>query len=206
MASEPSITSQYDPKTDPARKPKKLKDPGWKFAYWPDLTNKGKIACTLCGGEVSGGIRRFKQHLAGGYGDVNLCPGPGLSTEIRREMSTYLEENKRKRPIFLEDDEDEEVEVAEVVADGAPVAEVQQNESSQAAKIHPSSGTAAKKRQSTIQFKSTGNKTVQKKTKTVLERLRKTPEEVVDERLSGSYQPTINAAAKSPEEKHYVDM
>ena len=29
---------------------------------------------------------------------------------------------------------------------------------------------------------------------------------MVDERLSGSYQPTINVAAKSPEEKHYVDM
>jgi hypothetical protein len=36
--------------------------------------------------------------------------------------------------------------------------------------------------------------------------LRRTPEEVVDERLPGSYQPTILASAKSNEDKHYVDM
>ena len=116
-----------------------------------------------------------------------------------------MEANKRRRPLFLED-EDGEAEVVEVASSGPPVSEAQQNESSQAAKVHPSSGTAAKRRQSTIQLKAAGNKTAQQKTKTIAEMLRKTPEEVVDERLLGSYQPTINAAAKSREEKHYVDM
>jgi hypothetical protein len=182
MSSPPSITSpitsqsQYDPKTDPARKPKKQTDPGWKYAYWPNLANKDKIACILCGGEVSGGIKGFKQHLAGGFGDAKICPR--VSTEIRREMLAYLDSNKRRRPIFL-DDENGEAEVVEVAANGAPVAEAQQNESSQAAKIHPSSGTAAKQRQSSIQFKNVGNKTAQQNIKTVVEMLRKTPEEVV---------------------------
>ena len=92
MASPPSIASQYDPKTDPAQKPKRSTDPGWKYAYWPELSNKDKIACLLCGGEVRGGIKRFKQHLAGGYGDAKICPQ--VSTEIRREMTAYLESNK----------------------------------------------------------------------------------------------------------------
>jgi len=130
---------------------------------------------------------------------------PKVSTEIRKEMAAYLEANKRRRPLFLED-EDGEAEVVEVISSGPPVSEAQQNESSQATKVHPSSGTAAKRRQSTIQLKAIGNKTAQQKTKTIVEMLRKTPEEVVDERLLGSYQPTINAAAKRREEKHYVDM
>ena len=58
MASPPSIGSQYDPKTDPARKPKRSTDPGWKYAYWPELSNKDKIACLLCGG---GGSWRDKK-------------------------------------------------------------------------------------------------------------------------------------------------
>ena len=203
MASPPSAASEYDPKNDPTRKPQKTKDPGWKYAYWPNLSNKDEVACTLCGGSVRGGIKRLKQHLAGGFGDAKICPK--VSTEIRKEMAAFLEANKRRRPLFLED-EDGEAEVVEVASSGPPVSEAQQNESSQAAKVHPSSGTAAKRRQSTIQLKAIGNKTAQQKTKTIVEMLRKTPEEVVDERLLGSYQPTINAAAKSREEKHYVDM
>jgi hypothetical protein len=34
----------------------------------------------------------------------------------------------------------------------------------------------------------------------------RTPGGVVDERLSGSYQPTILASAKTKEDKYYVDM
>ncbi|KAF0924507.1 hypothetical protein E2562_010154 [Oryza meyeriana var. granulata] len=128
-------------------------------------------------------------------------------------MAAYLEANKRRRPLFLEA-EDVEAEAVEVSANGAsvsvngaaPVSEPQQSESSQVAKVQPSSRTAAKRRQATIP-KAVGNKSAQKKaTKSVVEMLRKTPEEMIDERLSGSYQPTINAAAKSKEEKHYVDM
>jgi hypothetical protein len=70
---------------------------------------------------------------------------------------------------------------------------------------HTQSNTTAKKRQSTLQFKAS-SKAQPKTAKSVVEMLRRTPEEVVDERLSGSYQPTILASAKSKEDKHYVDM
>ena len=49
---------------------------------------------------VRGGIKRLKQHLAGGYGDAVLCESKELTTEIRKEMSAYLEANKRKKAII----------------------------------------------------------------------------------------------------------
>ena len=72
----------------------------------------------------------MRQHLAGGYGDAKLCPS--VSTEIRREMAAYLDANKRKRPLVLDD------EVVEVAANEA------------AAAVQPSSGTAAKKAASVL--------------------------------------------------------
>ncbi|KAF0924650.1 hypothetical protein E2562_010247 [Oryza meyeriana var. granulata] len=191
MASPPSIGSEYDPKNDLARKQRKSTDPRWKYAYWPDLGNKDEVACTLCGGSVRGGIKRLKQHLVGGFGDAKICPKVG--TDLRREMAAYLEANKRRRPLFLEA-EDVEAEVVEVSANGAsvsvngaaPVNEPQQSESSQAAKVQPSSGTASKRRQATIP-KAVGNKSAQQKaTKSIVEMLRKTPEEMTDERLSAA--------------------
>ena len=62
--------------------------------------------------------------MAGGYGDIVLCPK--VTTEIRKEMEAYLQK-KRRRPLFLdgieeEDGEDEVVAVAvadvQAAADG----------------------------------------------------------------------------------------
>ena len=140
---------EYDPKTDPARKAKS-NDPGWKYGYWQDPARRDWVTCILCGHEGSGGIKRFKQHLAGGYGDIILCPK--VTTEIRKEMEAYLQ--KKRRPLFLdgieeEDGEDEVVEVAatdvQAGADGGATPKP-------AAK-KPSSGTAAKRRHATYQFK-----------------------------------------------------
>ncbi|CAD6242871.1 unnamed protein product [Miscanthus lutarioriparius] len=179
--------SGYDPKNDPARKPQRSKDPAWRFGYWPNLQNKDEVACTLCGGSVRGGIKRLKQHLTGGYGDAKLCSG--VNIEVRREMAAYLDANKRKRPLVLDDE----------------VVEVAKNEA--AAAVQPSSGTTTKKRQASLQFMGVGNKTKPegKTNKSIVEMLRKTLEEIVDERLSGSYQPTIVSSIKTKEEKHYVD-
>ncbi|XP_066332307.1 uncharacterized protein [Miscanthus floridulus] len=187
MSSPPSIVSGYDPKNDPARKPQRSKDPAWRFGYWPNLQNKDEVACTLCGGSVRGGIKKLKQHLARGYGDAKICSG--VSTEVRRKMAAYLDANKRKRPLVLDD------EVVEVAANEATAA------------VQPSSGTTAKKRQASLQFMVVGNKTKLegKANKYVVEMLRKTPEEIVDERLSRSYKPTIVSSTKIKEEKHYVD-
>ncbi|XP_008659785.1 uncharacterized protein [Zea mays] len=88
-------------KSDPTRKPRKSTDPGWKYGFWPDLQNKDRVECTLCGQVVSGGIKRLKQHLARAYGDAKLCPK--ASNGLRKEMTSYLEANKRKRSMFLHD-------------------------------------------------------------------------------------------------------
>ena len=61
-------------------------------------------------------------------------------------MAAYLDANKRKRPLVLDD------EVVEVAANEAPANEA-------AAAVQPSSRTAAKKRQTSLQFMAVGNKT-----------------------------------------------
>ena len=101
MASPPSVNNEnYDPKVDKARKANS-NDPGWKYGYWANLQKPDKVTCTLCDTEVSGGIKRLKQHLAGGYGDAKMCPK--TTTAIRKEMRDYLESNKRRRPLFIEE-------------------------------------------------------------------------------------------------------
>ena len=113
------------------------------------------MTCTLCRG-----IKRLKQHLAGGYGDLKMCAK--TTTAIRKEMRDYLEGNRRKRPLFLEDDEQQEQEDDAVVMEGGP-AESGQVESSapssQGSKVQPSSGTTTKQRCAAYLFKTLASKT-----------------------------------------------
>ncbi|CAD6271396.1 unnamed protein product [Miscanthus lutarioriparius] len=78
-----------------------------------DPKKPDKVTCTLCDTEVSGGIKRLKQHLAGGYGDAKMCPK--TTTAIRKEMRDYLESNKRRRPLFNEEDDESPEKPADVV-------------------------------------------------------------------------------------------
>ena len=193
-ASPASVAAEYDPKTDPKRRPANSKDPGWGFGYWEDPKDRDKVTCKLCNKKIPGGIKRFKQHLAGGYGDVIICPH--TNTELRKKMKAYLDGNKR-RPVYLDDEENAEnsgeededvVEVVQEEASGAATA------NSQVTKV-PSSGTAAKRRQSTLQFKPTiaskGKTKPNENKKSVVAMFRRSPEEIVDERHSGRFQKTI---------------
>ena len=92
--STPSVTNLADPSKDPARKAKS-KDPGWKYGYWPDLENKHMVKCTLCGKNLNQGIKRLKQHLAGGFGDVVKCSE--VTAEISREMQEYITKNQNRK-------------------------------------------------------------------------------------------------------------
>jgi hypothetical protein len=204
MASPPSINNvDYDPKTDKARKASS-NDLGWQYGYWANLQNRDKVTCTLCDVEVSGGIKRLTEHLAGGYGDSKMCAN--TTTAIRKEMRDYLEANKRIRPLFLDDDEQEQ----DVVVVEAGLAESVAMESSAPAssRVQPSSGTKTKQRRASYLFKAPASKSskIKVKQQSIVEMLRKTPEEVVDERCKGISQPTIPAKMKTKEEKHYVDM
>ncbi|KAL6565628.1 hypothetical protein OROHE_004683 [Orobanche hederae] len=97
---------------DPKRKAKS-KDPGWKYAFYPNLGNKDVVKCVLCGNENHGGINRFKQHLIGGYPDIHKCPK--TSREIAGVMSEYIattrskKRNKAAVQLDIIDDEDDEV-------------------------------------------------------------------------------------------------
>jgi hypothetical protein len=48
----------------------------------------------------------LKEHLAGGYADTVMCSR--TTTVIRKEMRAYLQKNKRSRPIFLDDESDQQ--------------------------------------------------------------------------------------------------
>ncbi|KAK3142650.1 hypothetical protein QOZ80_4BG0349490 [Eleusine coracana subsp. coracana] len=74
---------------DPKRKAKS-QDPGWKYGWWPDPTKKDTIWCIFCKKLVPSGIKRFKQHLAGGYGDAMKCSR--VPEVVSREDGYILEE------------------------------------------------------------------------------------------------------------------
>jgi hypothetical protein len=73
----------------------------------------------------------------------------------------------------------------------------------------PSSRIAAKRRHSIYQFKASRPSSVNstpKTTKSVVARLRRTPEQIVDQRRAKDFQPTIESSTKTKEEKQYVDL
>jgi hypothetical protein len=140
---------------------------------------------------VCGGIKRLKQQLADGYGDTTMCSN--TTTAIRKQMRECLESNKRRRPIFLNDqgDDDDVVEVDATVATQF---------------VQPSSGIAAKRRNLVLQFKPKANQ-ASKNNRHVVEVIRKKPAEVVEERhAGGKHQTTMEGSKRSKEDKHFVDM
>ncbi|KAL6566266.1 hypothetical protein OROGR_001881 [Orobanche gracilis] len=173
---------------DPTRKAKSS-DPGWKYGFWPDLNNKDIVQCSLCNKQVHADIRRLKQHLAGGYGDVQMCAK--TTTSIIKEMQDYIRKNTRKTVVPLDGDNDDDVE------------EVEPNDISTAASnTVPSSGTSSKRKKASY-FMAPQSKP----TKSIASILRKTPEEVVEERhCRGPYQTTIENSTKTAEEKERVNM
>jgi hypothetical protein len=142
MALLPSVNNEnYDPKVDKARKANS-NDPGWKYGYWANLQKPDKVTCTLCDTEISGGIKRLKQHLAGGYGDSKMCPK--TTTTIRKEMKGYLESNKRRRPLFNEDGDEPLEEPADVMVVNAVAAPAARAESVQVEDTAPIEFQASK--------------------------------------------------------------
>jgi hypothetical protein len=112
-------------------------------------------------------------------------------------MKAYLDKNKRSRPIFLDDDDH----------DGQGQ---QDEEDSTTSKQQLSSGIAAKRKRAAFQFRiaaqpQTSNK--EKEKGEIATMFRRTPEQVMDERLpSGSHhQTTMEACTKSKADRDYVN-
>ncbi|XP_019179253.1 PREDICTED: uncharacterized protein LOC109174471 [Ipomoea nil] len=179
-----SKNESYDPSTDPKRKAKS-NDPGWKYGFWPDLANKDLVECSLCHKQMHSGIKRLKQNLAAGYGDVAKCPK--TTTEIMREMQQYMQGTSRMKRsrVVLDDNVDDDVQ---------ELAREETQPSSHDSVTYPSSGTASKRKQTILRFAEPQPR-VGKQTQSVASLLRKTPEKVVDERHSkGPTQRTIEAS------------
>ena len=103
----------------------------------------------------------------------------------------------------------EDVVVLEVGPAESVQVQVGAPEESQASKVQPSSGTATKQRRSAYLSKApttSKTKAAPKGNKSIIEMLRKSPAEMVDERRKGCSQPKVSAKMKTPEEKLYVDM
>jgi hypothetical protein len=193
--SAPAASALVDANTDPMVDPKhraKSNDPGWKYGYWTEIGNRDKVTCNLCKTMTMVGIKRLKEHLAGGYADTLMCSK--TTTEIRKDMKAYF---KRSRPIFLDDDDH----------DGQGQ---QGEEDSTTSMQQPSSGTAAKRKRAAFQFRTaaqpqTSNKEKEKGKITTL--LRRTPEQVVDERRSSRshHQTTMETCTKSKADRDYVN-
>ncbi|XP_021756968.1 uncharacterized protein LOC110722047 isoform X1 [Chenopodium quinoa] len=99
-------------------------DPGWEHGIAQDERKK-KVKCNYCGKIVSGGINRFKQHLARIPGEVAPCKNAPdeVFMKIKENMKWHRTGRKHRRPDAKEtpsffvhsDDEPEEDEPEEDV-------------------------------------------------------------------------------------------
>lgn len=94
-------------------------DPGWEHGVSQD-DRKKKVKCNYCDKIVSGGINRFKQHLARIPGEVAPCNNApeDVYLKIKENMKWHRTGRKHRRPeaqeistFYLNSDEEEEQEV-----------------------------------------------------------------------------------------------
>ena len=52
---------------------RKLDDMAWEFAVLIDPDDLQRVKCILCGKEMSGGVTRINQHIAGIKGTITSC-------------------------------------------------------------------------------------------------------------------------------------
>jgi len=99
------------------------------------------VQCIFCKKVVPSGIKRFKQHLAGGYGDAVKCPeAPEM---VRKDMHAYLK--KKSRTVLVQLDEGEQEQGAEAAeGERGEAAEQEPGEQGTARVQVPSFGTKVK--------------------------------------------------------------
>ena len=78
--------------TESSQKKKKERDIGWNYGERIG-DNRQHVMCNFCHKKMmGGGVSRLKQHLAGGYNNVEQCDKCPI--EIARAMRDYLNRNK----------------------------------------------------------------------------------------------------------------
>ncbi|XP_062191215.1 uncharacterized protein LOC133895012 [Phragmites australis] len=96
--------------------------------------------CCLCDRTITGGITRLKEHLVGGYGDI--LKYAKTTPAIAQEMQAALK--GKKRPLLLDND-------GELQGEDDDVLDVtEESQDASRSIVHPSSGTAAKRKQSSF--------------------------------------------------------
>ncbi|KAL9253879.1 hypothetical protein AKJ16_DCAP12653 [Drosera capensis] len=78
-------------------------DPGWEYGVAQDERKK-KVKCNYCGKVVSGGINRFKQHLARIPGEVAPCKNApdDVYLKMKENMKWHRSGKRPQRPDGLE--------------------------------------------------------------------------------------------------------
>jgi hypothetical protein len=165
--------------------------------FYVEAGKRELIQCALCPKQINGGIKKVKQHLASGYGDIVNCHN--TTREIAKEMNEALNNGKQARSLYLDDDvlEDEAGPNDDVQVIGSMSA------SSKASScIVPSSGTTAKRSKAIFQLKP---HPIAAPKKSIASMIRRTPQEVVAERhAKGPAQTTISATMNPKEERNFV--
>lgn len=67
-----TLPSDLAKQANNSKRKAKSQDLGWKFGWWPGPA-KEFVQCIFCMKAVPYGIKRFKQHLVGGFCDTMKC-------------------------------------------------------------------------------------------------------------------------------------
>ncbi|CAL1388805.1 unnamed protein product [Linum trigynum] len=74
---------------------RKSSDVGWEYGRLVDPNNKDKVRCNFCGHESTGGIFRFKQHIAQNASTVLKCAK--ATQEAKESCLKAMEKNAKKK-------------------------------------------------------------------------------------------------------------
>lgn len=105
------------------------KDPAWKYAHQANPHDRNAFTCNFCGKISKGGVCRAKQHIVGGYRNVDACKN--CPTHVKEEIKEYIAKKKQEKeqtklvPNFdeavFEDDDHGDEDVVEIGHDGKRV-------------------------------------------------------------------------------------
>lgn len=74
-------------------------DVGWKYGKYCDANNKSKVKCDFCGHISTGGIYRFKQHIASSDNSVRGCKKatPEAIADCKKHFQRVEDTKSKKR-------------------------------------------------------------------------------------------------------------
>lgn len=145
---------------------------------------------------VPSGIKRFKQHLAGGFGDTMKCAR--VPEVVSKDMQAYLKKNTRSALVL---DDDESIEGEDDAAAAAPV----QSEPSSGTKYKQAKKKVSQAAMSSFVVSAPPKPTTQKGSKSVAAMLCKSPEEVIAERHNNkASQSTLEHCRKKGKEAQQI--